>query len=59
MYGELIYTIYGQEFRPWKVKVLILIQALYELKSTDESKIFIHKYYKFILYIWKSNLTSL
>jgi len=32
--GELVYAIAGQEFGPWQGNILIIVKALYELKSS-------------------------
>ena len=36
LFGELIYTISGQEFVLWKEKTLIIVKALYGLNSSGE-----------------------
>ena len=35
MVGEKVYTISGQEFGPWKGKILIIVMALYGLKYSN------------------------
>ena len=32
--GELVYTVAGQEFGPWQGKIIIIVKALYGLKSS-------------------------
>ena len=44
MVGEKVYTISGQEFIPWKLNTLIIVKALYGLKSS--SFMWHHKFFE-------------